>query len=666
MPKLTRFLSLLALLSGAALSAAPITSRGTDFWLAMPPNIGAFPPDVITLYLSAGPAAAVGTVTVPGLGLSYPFNVPANTVGSVNVDASAYLGPTGSVSPYDATESKGMHVSSSQPLAVYAFNLELYSTDAFLALPTPSLGVDYYVLSYGGTLGSSFAVVAPSNGTLLTITPPVALAGHAAGTPYTVALSQGQTYLLQEDGTADATGTHIQSNLPVAVIQSNKCADVPTTSGVCDFLAEESFPTSAWGQTYFSVPLATRSKGDAFRVLADTDGTVVSINGTATTTLNHGQFWEAELQGLNQITASQPVMVAQYSNGVYYDNAPNNLADPFEMLLVPYEDYDSNYLVASPNSGFTYNFINLVTPLACLGAITVDGVTLPAAGFSPIGGTGFYGLAVTSTAGAHSVSAPCPIGVSVYGFDVADGYGYPGGLALAPVASVAKLVLNPKTASQMVGQTDCVTATATDSGGAPVVGVRVDFTSAGANPGAGFAFTDANGQALFCYVGNNGGTDLLTASLGSLKDTAQCTWSIDTPTPSLTPTITPTFTVTPSVTASPTVTLSATITPSPTATPPPLSLFLLPANPDPARDWVWMPFHVTEDSWVDIQVYDVSGEKIRALDPVWTLAGYAEQSWDLENDAHNRVSSGVYIYRVRARDQRGVQQHELAKCAVVH
>jgi len=185
------------------------------------------------------------------------------------------------------------------------------------------------------------------------------------------------------------------------------------------------------------------------------------------------------------------------------------MADPFEMLLVPYEDYDSTYLVACPSTGFAMNFLNLVVPQACVGAVVVDGVTMPAAGFTAIGSSGFYGMAQTSSPGNHAISAPCPIGVYVYGFDMADGYGYPGGMSLAPVASVKNLVLNPKTATHLVGQTHCVTATATDSGGLPVVGVRVDFASVGANAASGFGFTDNNGQAVFCYQGNASGNGSL-------------------------------------------------------------------------------------------------------------------------------------------------------------
>jgi hypothetical protein len=71
----------------------------------------------------------------------------------------------------------------------------------------------------------------------------------------------------------------------------------------------------------------------------------------------------------------------------------------------------------------------------------------------------------------------------------------------------------------------CVTAVVTDASGVPVSGVSVFFQVTGANPQPGGSqATDANGRAVFCYVGTNVGTDTITASHSSLSDTASATW----------------------------------------------------------------------------------------------------------------------------------------------
>ena len=82
---------------------------------------------------------------------------------------------------------------------------------------------------------------------------------------------------------------------------------------------------------------------------------------------------------------------------------------------------------------------------------------------------------------------------------------------LAKAAS--KVVLTPATATNVVGDRHCVTATVTDAKGKPVAaGVPVVFSVTGANPtGSSVTVkTDASGQATFCYTGTKAGTDTIT------------------------------------------------------------------------------------------------------------------------------------------------------------
>ena len=130
-----------------------------------------------------------------------------------------------------------------------------------------------------------------------------------------------------------------------------------------------------------------------------------------------------------------------------------------------------------------------------------------------------------STSGSHTLDGAQPFGVTVYGFAEDDSYGYPGGLSLAPVATVTSVTLAPKTATNPVNTQHCVTATVKDQNGAAVVGVRVDFTVTGVNPTSGFANSAADGTASFCYTGTNPGSDTITAAVGTLSDTAAKTWT---------------------------------------------------------------------------------------------------------------------------------------------
>ena len=105
----------------------------------------------------------------------------------------------------------------------------------------------------------------------------------------------------------------------------------------------------------------------------------------------------------------------------------------------------------------------------------------------------------------------------MYGFASFDSYGYPGGLALGQVASVTNIVLTPPTATNPINTAHCVTASVADQFGAPLSGIRVDFSVAGAHTTTGFAFTDAGGLAQFCYTGTVAGTDSISAAVGTVN-----------------------------------------------------------------------------------------------------------------------------------------------------
>src|SRR5690606_29547875 len=128
----------------------------------------------------------------------------------------------------------------------------------------------------------------------VTITPSVATGARPAGVPYQVAMERGHTYQLRNVGGegTDLSGTVITSNKPVAVFSGHQCANVPIGVPFCDHLVEQLTPTVTWGRSFLTEPLATRSGGDTFRVMASEDGTAVFVDGAQVATLNRGQVHE--------------------------------------------------------------------------------------------------------------------------------------------------------------------------------------------------------------------------------------------------------------------------------------------------------------------------------------------------------------------------------------
>jgi uncharacterized repeat protein (TIGR01451 family) len=508
---------LVVLVVAAPAGAAPQPdSRGTDFWVTFPQNYAGGAE--LSLFIT-GDTAATGTVEIPGLAFTEPFSVTPGTVTTVAVPSSA------SPSTGDGVQALGIHITSTSEVSVYGLNRIQYSTDAYLGLPTDILGTEYVLLGWDVGLGGGpeFAVIGTQDGTTVTITPRTTVNGHPAGTPYTVALNKGDVYQLI--GNDSLTGTTITSDKPVGVFGGHQCANIPDTSTTaCDHVVEEIPPTATWGKSFVTEPLATRTRGDTFRILASQDNTQVSIDGTVVATLNRGEIHQQLIAEASVITADKPVLVAQYSNGSSFDGVTS---DPFMMLVPPFEQFLASYTVTTPATGFATNFINLVVPNGAVGSVKLDGSPILASNFTQIGSSGFSGAQIAVSAGSHTVDGPQPFGVFVYGFDSYDSYGYPGGLSLAPVARVTKVTLTPETATNQVGSEHCVDALVTDQDEKSLAGVRVDFRVTGVNSTTGFESSNASGVARFCYTGTNAGDDTITATVGTLSDTATKRWVLD-------------------------------------------------------------------------------------------------------------------------------------------
>jgi IgGFc binding protein/Bacterial Ig-like domain (group 1) len=524
---------LVAVLVFAAVAQAEAPSNaGKEFWLGFPSNIGGQEAAVQTLYITGG-TATTGTVAIPGLSFSEAFSVTPGKVTAVKLPAETEM--SGSL---EATEEKAIHVTAGAPVVVYGLNDASFTTDAYTGLPTTVIGTSYTVLAFGAGLGgnSVFSVVPTQDNTSVTITPSVAAGesgAHPAGVPYTIKLNIGQEYqLVASNNPEDLTGTKITSSAPVSVFGGQECANIPSNEYfACDYVVEQNQPESTWGTSFLTEPLKTRSGGDDFEVVADQNETHVKLNGTEVATLNAGQHYSQEIEEASEITSDKPIQLAQYSNSSSFDNTTG---DPFMITIPPFQQFETGYTITTPVESETVfaNYVNLVVPSSAVGAIKIDGTVVPASEFHPIGSTGFDGAQVSIEPGSHVLSGNGqPFGAFSYGFSQFNGYGYPGGFSLAPVATVSHVVLAPATETATVNTEHCVTATVTDQSNNRVPDVRVDFTVTGVNSASGSVFANSEGEAQFCYTGTHTGKDTITGSVGLISGSAEKTWVSTSATP---------------------------------------------------------------------------------------------------------------------------------------
>ena len=505
-----------------------VTNVGTDFWIAFPKNFK--PSAALSIFISSNYTTS-GIVYSAFPGVNQSFTVVPGVVTHLSLPSGLTL--------QGGIENKGIRITSNDPVRVYGLNEVEWSTDAYMALPNNALGLDYWVMSYKvtvlsdmGSCASAFSVVATQNNTTLTIF------NHQTNSTTNVNLNQGQTYYVNAANLGnDVTGSRIQSNFPIAVYGSVEGVYIPDSiCGAADHIVEEMFPYYSWGKNYVTVSFAGRDgSGDIFRVLAAEDGTDISINGTLVSTINAGAYYEVNLTGYNSITTSKAALVAQFAKG-WVCTGGGFTGDPLMMLIPPKEQFLTNYTicnvylaVASAQSFW----VNIVAPDYALGSISEDGVLIPTTAFTQISTTNYYGAQRSVHAGSHTYTSTFPFGVFVYGWGSAESYGYPGGCSLSPIVSVNSVSLLPDTAYGQLNITNvCLNAHVTDNLSNPVSGVLVTFNVNGINPMIGNAYTDAAGNAQYCYTqtGVAPGTDYVFAEVsGFTSNTSVVIWSYTPP-----------------------------------------------------------------------------------------------------------------------------------------
>lgn len=418
-------------------------TNGKDFWVTFPENYVQESDTPLQLNLCiAGVPQTQGIIEIPGLNVpGFPklFTIPPSGAFRLALPRAAEL------SGRDAIEKKGVHIIANANVAVYGTTRMDYSTDSFLALPTPCLGVEYWVSSFRNVFdgipvlnGSQFAIVATANGTEVTITPRTQVGTHPAAQPYLIQLNRGETYQLRQEAgqPADITGTRIISSKPIGVFGSHRCANVQSVNQFfCDSIVEELLPVPSWGTTFFVVPLATRAS-DTVRVLSsDNDNlvTVVTLSGNLSFVLQRGEHRDFVLSQPTRIDCRAPSMVTQFSNSSDADHVAN--ADPFMTMIQPANTWLSQYRFCTPPSTeFEDNYLHLIGPSASvLQLATINGTPVSAWDPSEISQgalpTGFAYVRLKLQPNTSYIAiGQTGLGMIAYGFSEFDSYGYPGGM----------------------------------------------------------------------------------------------------------------------------------------------------------------------------------------------------------------------------------------------
>ena len=350
----------------------------------------------------------------------------------------------------EAIQDRAIHLTSDQPLNVYALNWSLRSSEVALIFPTESLGNEYFAMCYtphingngintGSGRNSEFLIVASQDNTIVNITPTkVTDKGKPANTSFAITLNRGEVYQVQSEnlpvpvwpGQGDLTGSYITSNKPVALYSGSLSTTVPsgTTVSAWDHLYEQMPPVQTWGRKFIAVPLKTRHE-DTYRVLASEDNTTVLIGNRPSVQLNKGQYYEFMLLYTEPslIESDKPILLAQYSNSNSVDfDFTGGDGDPFMVIVSPVNQTREKVAFVAYSSTLIKNkfFINVIVKNDAIDKIRLDNAPVA---FQSLGTTGYSYAQVSLTAGNHLIETIEPgkgFIAYVYGFGDVEAYGY--------------------------------------------------------------------------------------------------------------------------------------------------------------------------------------------------------------------------------------------------
>ncbi len=383
-----------------------------------------------------------------------------------------------SSSDNESVASQSVHIVASDEVTVYALNQANLTSDAFLVLPTDALAEDYIIASYNSDVTkngttqvvsnnstpSQFAVVATEDSTVVYITPRVQTPRNPRRKTDTVFLERGDSYLVQADLRVgvdpDLTGSLVRASKPVAVFAGHHRALLPLalrgTLASRDCLVEQMNPIRTWGKSAFIVPFIQASDeipagSDVMRVIAGFDSTEVTVDGVLRRTINAGEFYQQDVVGAMEIATSRPAMVAQYkkSSGTASQFDFTRVGDPFMMLVPPAEQFMDAYRFISiqsytyrrglsgtiivDDSIYTEQWLNIVHPVIGLSSLTLDGVPVNPNIFSFFPGSRYAHASIRMTDGVHEIRSDTTFGIYVYGYGLANSYGYIGGMSFRPL-----------------------------------------------------------------------------------------------------------------------------------------------------------------------------------------------------------------------------------------
>lgn len=419
------------------------TTEGTEFWVTFLNNfsqpVGS---TEMTLKLIASSRQDASlTITNPQTGWSVSSDVSAHQMTEITIPHEQ-----GYTYSSETVEQRGLKVSSSAPISLYASNYVAHTYDATIVLPLEALSNDYIIQIYENNLmPKEFGIVATADGTNLTITPHARTRDNKVkNIPFTVTLNAGETYqVMSADANNDFSGSRIVSDKPVAVFSGHVCINVPTGNPWCDHIVEQQTPVVLWGRQ-FAVTQTAGQSGDRVMLTASENQTQVRVNGALAATLNAGESYEWRLTDRSAwVETSQAAACYLYLEGAR-DNEMTG--DPSMVHITPVEQRTKELTFATFQTDESRtHYANVVTTIAGAAAMRMDGQSV-ASFFEPLTGNPSLRFAqIPVEHGTHTLATTSDGFIGhIYGVGYCESYAYNMGQAVTPLTGLVVVNGQPR------------------------------------------------------------------------------------------------------------------------------------------------------------------------------------------------------------------------------
>lgn len=422
--------TLLTLMASSAFAQVRNTT-GDDFWVAFMDAEDSAMGDLSYCLFATSSISCSMTATNPNTSWSSTVNVSPNTICRLWVPLSeAHTTSSGEM------VNKGIHVTSTADISLYAMTRGNPSMDFTYILPTRLLRDDYMVQTYPpDRYSSEFAIVAVLDSTVVDINMLGNAEGFEDGQSYTLTIPKaGQMCQIRGINLDDLSGTriHARDGKRIAVFNGNSCVYVPDGSRLfsCDHVVEQATPTYYWGK-HFVVVGSNTSLCDYVRITSKENNCEVRINDSLQTVLNSGQTWEYKMSApsaVDEIVTSKPAMTYVYfasRNAVFHGDPSMTTIPPLEQAIerISFPTVTEGHII--------HHYLTVVAKMSSASSITIDGVS-HANDFSPLPNNSDYGYAQMSiNSGKHTIIDYSQEGfiAYTYGTGVRESYGYTVGIA---------------------------------------------------------------------------------------------------------------------------------------------------------------------------------------------------------------------------------------------